>query len=237
MGILHKYNTSDAYIRSVIITVLEFLYEKITFTNIISDEKENIVKIPFFYSLTGADRFQQDHFAANTINDCIIEKFSEANYDRIPRGIVKLSSIAINTAELTNRFVRGTFSKEEDGVLRSYSANVQLLPLKLSFDCVVKIDTVNDAFKVIESFFTTFYRTTNLSMYWKNFPIDIAIGFPEEVQPTIPEELSFDTVNLITLNFSIEVETYLPVFDDTTEFFAGKRIENFEIILDSDIDI
>ena len=40
-------------------------------------------------------------------------RHAEGNYDPIPRGIITLSSFNVKSSDLVNKYVRGTFQRDE----------------------------------------------------------------------------------------------------------------------------
>ena len=59
----NKFNKDDIAERNAIAGVLHVLHERIGFTYIHDNQEEEEVKIPFYYSLAGDERFSRDFFA------------------------------------------------------------------------------------------------------------------------------------------------------------------------------
>ena len=119
---LHKYNTDNVHSRAVIVGLVNLLNTRVQYENVLSDTNIDIVTVPFFYSMTGDERFLQDYFLE--WNDCIHPKIADGNYDVIPRGIVTLESNTINTTAMTHRFVRGSYVKEVAGQLQTFNSQL-----------------------------------------------------------------------------------------------------------------
>lgn len=219
---LQKYNTDDVHSRAVIIALINLLNSKVQFQNVLSDTDFTDVTVPFFYSMTGDDRFLQDYFLE--WNQCVHPKIADGNYDVIPRGIVTLTSNTINTSAMTHRFVRAKYVKEVDGQLQTYNSFLNSIPLSMSFDIVVMVDTNLDAFKIQQSILETFYKTQVFSIGFRGFRIPCQAGFPEDYSFDKTFEFTYETENRLKLTFTIALETYYPVIDPTTTRLNSNRI-------------
>jgi hypothetical protein len=219
---LHKYNTDDVHSRAVIIGLVNLLNTRVQYTNVLSDTNVDVVTVPFFYSMTGDERFLQDYFLE--WNDCIHPKIADGNYDVIPRGIVTLTGNTINTSAMTHRFVRGSYVKEINGQLQTFNAFLNPIPLSMTFDVQIETDTNLDAFKIQQSIIETFYKTQVYSVSYKGFRVPCQVGFPEDYGLDKTFEFTYQSDAKIQIKFSLTVETYLPVVDPTTERKNSNRI-------------
>lgn len=219
---LQKYNTDDVHARAVIIALINLLNSKVQFQNVLSDTDSTNVTVPFFYSMTGDDRFLQDYFLE--WSQCVHPRIADGNYDVIPRGIVTLTSNSINTAAMTHRFVRGKYFKEVDGQLQTYNSFINSIPLSMNFEVVITVDTNLDAFKIQQSILETFYKTQVFSVGFRGFRIPCQAGFPEDYSFDKTFEFTYETENRLKLSFTISLETYYPVLDSTTTRNNSNRI-------------
>lgn len=224
---LHKFNTDDVHSRAVIIGLINVLNSRVQYTNVLSDTQEDTVTVPFFYSMTGDDRFLQDYFLE--WNDCIHPKIADGNYDVIPRGIVTLSSSSINTAAMTHRFVRAKYVKEVNGELQTYNSFLNSIPLSMNFDVVIAVDTNLDAFKIQQAILETFYKTQVYSINFKGFRVPCQAGFPEDYAFEKTFEFTYEAENRISIKFSIALETYYPVTDATTTRLNSNRMSGIGV--------
>lgn len=218
----HKYNTDNVHTRAVIVGMMNLLNQKVQYQNILSDTDVDEVTVPFYYNYGGDERFLQDYFLE--WNDCITPKMADGNYDPIPRGIVTLTGNSINTSTLTNRFVRGTYVKEINGELLTFNAYLNAIPLTMTFDVEVTTDTSLDAFKIQQAMLEVFYKTQVYSVNFRGFRVPVQVGFSEELNIEKTFEFSYGEEQKIKYKISLEVETYYPVIDPTTERFNGNRM-------------
>jgi len=223
-GFSHKYNTDDVLLRSVIVGLINSLNEQIYFNNIISDNETQLVRVPFYYAFSGDERFLQDYFS--NWSDCA-PNFVEGNYDPIPRGSLTLTGINILNTQQTSRFVRGFYLKEENGELLRYNSYLNSIPASLTFDVKILVDTVIDAFKINQEIIRVFYKTLVFRSNYAGVVVPSQAGFPENYNLEKQFEYSYGETNRITVSFTLEVETYFPIFDPKQEMFGGNRIEYF----------
>lgn len=226
MSFLEKYNVDEVFLRGVIIGLLRSLNEKVTYTQINEQQEILQIFIPFFYSMSGDESFLQDFYL--NYFDCNGESpFAEGNYDVIPRGIVNLSGVDIQTGALTSGFVRTTYNVETiTGEMKALSAYTKSIPLSLSFDVTLRIDTLLDTFKVFQSVVSTFYKVYDYSFEYGGMKIPVQVGFPETYPNDKQLEFSYSaTQKWIETKFTVQVETYYPQKDLQTERFRGNLMQ------------
>lgn len=218
---LHRFNTDNVHARAVIVGLINLLNSKVQFENIYSDTESTVVTVPFFYNFGGDERFLQDYFLH--WNDCA-PQLVDGNIDPIPRGIATLSGSTINTNMMTNRFVRGNYVKQVGGEVLTYNAFLNSIPLTMSFDVEIYADTSLDAFKIQQAVLETFYKTQVFSVEFRGFRVPCQVGFPEDqgIQKTF--EFTYQTDTTIKFACALQLETYYPVTDPTTERFGGNRM-------------
>lgn len=212
MGFNQRTNKDNVYVRSVIVGLINLLNNQIFYENVLDNNKSDIVEVSFFYSTTGDERFLQDYFMQ--WNDCIYPKKVDGNIDPIPRGVVKLSSMDIDTAGLTQRWIRGEFTKIINGKIETFSAYINSLPLKLSFDIEIQSDGMVEAFKIVQAVLETFYKVKIYNVDFRGFMIPCQVSFPEGYPVEKTLEFSYTSERMISINFNVEIESYYPVVDE-----------------------
>lgn len=225
-GFLEKYNTDEVFLRSLITAFLRTLNEKLKYRQVNDQQQILEVFVPFYYSMTGDEPFLQDFFLhyRNCETDALL---AEGNYDVIPRGIVTIGASEINTQSLGNKFVRTSYAVETvKGEMKTFSSYTNSIPLSISFDITIKVDTLLDAFKIYQSTLTTFYKTYPFSFEFEGYRIPAQVGFPEGYEMSKQLEFTYLTnPQLIDFKFSVACETYFPERDLTTERFRGNLMQ------------
>jgi len=225
-GFLEKYNLDEVFLRGIIVGLLRSLNEKVTYTQINQEQEVLEVYIPFFYSMSGDETFLQDFYLDYL--DCDGNSpFAEGNYDIIPRGVINLSGVNIDTASITNGFVRATYNVETaEGQMKAFSAYTSSIPLIMTFDVKLRADTLLDTFKIFQSVIQTFYKVYSFNVEFGGMRVPVQVGFPEQYQNDKQIEFSYlATQKYIETTFSIAVETYYPQKDIATERFRGNLMQ------------
>jgi hypothetical protein len=229
-GVHHKFNYDNIFIRTVIAGVINILNDRVYLIYRLSDTETKTHYVPFYYSLTGDERALQDFYVQ--WNDCIQPKKVDGNIDVLPRGMVKMNNVNINTSSLTNYLVRGDFVKEdENNQLLTYSAKMHSIPLKMNFEIEIQADTQEDSWKIWEKVIEVFWPTVASSVRWNYVRIPFQMGFPADMPIEKLFQWSFGSVTSQNVNtnmkFTVELETYYPIFDKNTQFFKGNQILDF----------
>jgi len=196
----------------VIAGLVNLLNNKVFYNNILGDEKYDTVQVPFYFSFTGDERYLQSHFL--NWSSCQSEQFADGNYEKIPRGIVTMSDKSIDEGALTQRFIRGTYTKMVNGNLETFSANLNPIPLHFNFDVQLITDTMTDLSKLDQIILETFYKTQMFNVSFKGFLIACTVGFPDSYTNEKDFEYSYpDDGNEFKLSFGLSLDTYYPVID------------------------
>jgi len=231
MNFLEKFNTDDVFFRGLIIGLLKNMNDKITYYQTGSDQVKREVFIPFFYSMAGDEPFLQDFYLSYA--DCDGNPaFAEGNYDVVPRGIIEFQSSRVNTSASTNKFVRATYTKEipseEGSEMKAFSAYMNPIPLEVTLNIKIKVDTTLDAFKVQQRTMQILYRNFTYYFEFEGFKVPVQVGLPDappDRQNSFQFTYGATRGEGITLNFTVSCETYLPQIDVKTERFRGNLMQ------------
>jgi hypothetical protein len=225
MALYQKYNNEDILVRAVLAGLLDILNNHIEYQQVWGNDDIEIVKVPWFYNQSGDERFMQDFYTHYA--ECLPPRPVDGNFDMIPRGTIKYSGSTINAQRITSRYVQGRYVKEVDGKLESYVSFLYSIPLQIRIDCEMWIDREITALKIEQEIRETFYKTVTYYTYYKGLRVGCTVGFPEDIAIEKNVQYSFESDNKIKLTFSLEIESYQPVFDKTTEMKATTKIKGF----------
>jgi hypothetical protein len=224
-------NTDDIFLRNLTIALLDLLNGEMTLDLARDDHKETF-NVPFVYNYGTDEGFLKD-FYIGLPSDCRIP-VAEGTYDIIPRGIVTLSSFQVKPSDITNKFVRGSFTEPERGendqqVLTGYSAQLFSLPLAIKFDVKIICDNLNKAFKIAESMLNINYA--NRVMYFQYHGVRIPAQFMFPASETVDKLYKFAMTdnNKLTISLSIDVETYFPSFEKTSKRNSKNVMERINV--------
>ena len=224
MSLYNTYNNEDIISRAVIAGMLGVLNSNVQYNQVWSNDNIETVIVPWFYNQSGDERFMQDFYTHYA--ECNFPKPVDGNFDQIPRGVITYTGSAIDSNRTTNRFVQGKYLKEIDGKLQSFVSFLYSIPLTVKFDCEVLVDNQVSALKIEQAIRESFYKTVTFYVYYKGMRLGCTSGFSDDSTIDKLIEYSFEMDNKIKLTFTIEVETYQPVFDPTTEMDANNYIKD-----------
>lgn len=225
-----RYNYDNVFNRSVIAGLLYLLNHKLTYEQVWDDNTVENVTIPFAYNFAHAkdQRFAQDNYTFFG-RECFSDKLIDGKFDMCPRFVMTYTGSQIESSNITNRFVKGTYMKDENGVLVSYTAFMYSIPLTLNFEFEGWIDTLETAFKIEQEIRNTFYKNQTFNVLYKGMKIGCRAGFPESY--TLADKTvsySFESESqLIKMSFTLAVEAYQPCFDESQSIQSDKKIEHF----------
>jgi hypothetical protein len=227
-----KWNKDDSLIRHIIVGLLADLNNKV-FYYIQKGEDRQLVKIPFHYAITGSEEFLYDNFLQDSLEDPG-NSIAMGNYNKLPIGIINMSSMSIDSASLVNKYIRGVYVKEmPDQTVRSFVSQFQMIPVNMNFDCTIKVDSLLDQFKISEALIKTLYKNNQFNvdagaLQEGTFRLASYYKMPEDYTTEKPIEFSFADNKQYTITFSIEMLSFIPSFEKSDEQFNGNRMFNID---------
>lgn len=231
-----KYNKDDSVLRHVIIGLLADLNDRVYFYIQRNNRSRIKIEIPFYYTISGDENFLHDNFLFDEIDDQG-EDIAMGNYDSIPRGVVTLSGVSVDSGSLMNKYVRGNYSKlvktNQTELLKDFSAEFQMIPIVLNFDVEILIDNQLNCFKITEALFKLLYKNNNFNVEVGHLEDGVHrlasyYKFPEDTDMQKPVEYSFGDKKEFKITFAIECQSFIPSWDMNTEMFAGNIITGLQ---------
>lgn len=228
-----KFNKDDSVIRHLIIGLLADLNQKLSFWRQVGQNQRVEVDVPFFYSVTGDENFLRDNFLFSSINgeDCVPEpEFADGNYDKIPRGIVNLSGMSIDTSKLVNKRNMGEYAKlNQNDQMEGYVAEFEMIPITLSVDVEILVSSQLDLFKVTEAIIKKMYKSNYYNVEVGHlddglYRISSYYAMPDDYSMERPIDFGFDAKENHKVSFSLEINSYMASFDFETERHIGNRM-------------
>jgi len=224
MSLWNKYNTEGVLIRGVLSGLLDIL-NSMKYTQIWGDSNEEEITLYWTYNSSGDERFNHDFYTF--YGSCMPPRPIDGNFDVLPRGVITYTGSSISSQRITSRYVQGRYIKEVEGQLESYVSYLYSIPLNVKIDCELWCDRQITALKIEQQIRETFYKTVTFYSYYKGMRIGSTVGFPDDITLEKSIQYSFESDNKIKVTFQLEIETYQPVFDPTTETKANSKIKGF----------
>jgi len=233
-----KFNKDDSVIRHIVVGLLADLNSKLSFFRQISNDERVVVDVPFFYAVSGDENFLKDAFLFSNVNGpgCDPDgQFADGNYDKVPRGIVNLTSFAVDPGKLVNKRNMGQYSMmNEDGLMEGYVAEFEMIPCVIGVDIEIIVSSQLDLFKVTESivkkmYKANFYNIDAGHLEEGTYRISSEYMMPDDYSQERPVEYSFDDKANHKITFSLEINSFVPSFDfeeDTYRKFTRTSYAN-----------
>jgi hypothetical protein len=219
MALHQRYNNENILSRAIIAGLLDILNNKIIYEQVWANEDIEQIEVPWFYNMSGDERFMIDFYTHYA--DCIPPRPADGNFDMIPRGIITYTGSVIDSVRTTSRYVQGQYLKEVNGQLQTYRSFLYSIPLYVNFECEMWLDTQVTSLKIEQLIREVFYKTITFYVYFKGMRVGCTVGFPEDITLEKNIQYSFESDNKPKLRFNLQVESYQPVFDPTTEVNAN----------------
>ena len=226
-----KFNFDDVFLRDLTVCVLDTLEGKINWVNRFSSGDVN-VKVPFYYSMSGDERFLLDSFQDDVVSN---NRFVELNTDMIPRGHVTLTSWAPKSDEFANPNVFLRMVIENKLEIKKYLTKVRAIPISAAFNLTILLRTEIDVFKCSQAIMDTIWLYRYMYFEYNFMQIDAIMVVPDSQSIEITREINMTSDNAIKMSLDFEVHTYYPAYvkNDPNVLVEPKRTKWFDNILRS----
>lgn len=233
-----KFNKDDSVVRHVVVGLLADLNSKLSFWRQISNDERATVDVPFFYAVSGDENFLKDNFLFSNVNGegCDPDgAFADGNYDKIPRGVVNLTSFAVDPSKLVNKRNMGQYSMmNEEGLMEGFVAEFEMIPVVIGVDVEILVSSQLDLFKITEAivkkmYKANFYNVDAGHLEEGTYRISSEYMMPDDYTQERPVEYSFDDKSNHKITFSLEISSFIPSFDfeeDTYRKFTRTTYAN-----------
>lgn len=203
-----KLNYDDVYFRNMTASVLDILEGEIYWTyNFSSGDRE--VVVPFYYSLTGDQKFLVDTFTDDIVSD---NRKTELNTDGTPRGVLTWTGFDIITDELNNPNVWMKVNLEDKNEIKKVLARVRSYPVTSKFEMSIFLNSENDVFKCAAAIMDTLGVYKYFQFQHNMMNIIGVVQFPESHQFEKSREINNSTKNEVKYTLNFEVKSYYPAF-------------------------
>ena len=226
-----KFNMEDVFFRDLTVCVLDTLEGQVNWVNRFSSGDVN-VNVPFYYSLTGDERFLLDSFSDDIVSN---NRYVELNTDVIPRGHITLTSYDIRAEEFANPNVWLKMVIENQTQIRKMLTKVRAVPVTAKYDLVILLNSEIDTFKCSQAIIDTLWLYRFMYFEYNFMNIDAVMILPDSNQVEITREKNLTSDNTIKLSVSFEVQTYYPAYkkEDNDSFVAPKKTKWYSNIIQS----
>ena len=225
-----RFNFEDVFFRDLTVCVLDTLEGEIWWTNKFSSGDRE-VKVPFYYSMTGDERFLLDSFSDDIVSD---NRYVELNTDIIPRGHLTMTGFDIKSDEFANPNVWLRTVVENKTEIKKVLTKVRAVPISVKYDLTILLTSEIDSFKCSQAIINTLWLYRFMYFEHNYMNIDAIMILPDSNQVEIAREVNMTTDNSIKLTVSFEVHTYYPAFrNDGTDAINPKKTRWYLNLIES----
>jgi hypothetical protein len=227
-----RFNFEDCFLRDLTVCVLDTIEGEVKWTNrFTSGDRE--VKVPFYYSMSGDERFLLDSFSDDIVSD---SRYVELNTDIIPRGHLTMTGFDIRSDEFANPNVWLRMVVESNTEIKKLLTKIRAVPISVKYDLAILLASEIDTFKASQAIINTLWLVRFMYFEHNFMNIDAVIIMPDSNTVEITREKNLTSDNTIKLTCSFEVQTYYPAFRNfgsPTQFIEPKRTKWFNNIIES----
>lgn len=222
-----RFNFEDVFFRDLTICVLDTLEGQVKWVNRFSSTDVNVT-VPFYYSMTGDERFLLDSFSDDIVSD---SRYVELNTDIIPRGHLTMTGYDIKSDEFANPNVWLRMVVENKDEIKRVLSKIRAVPISVKYDISILLSSEIDSFKCSQAIMDTLwlYRTMYFEHNFMN--IDAIMILPDTNQIEISREKNMTSDNTIKLTASVEVHTYYPAFRKDGDSVSPKKTKWYNNLL------
>ena len=203
-----RFNFEDVFFRDLTVCVLDTLEGQIKWLNRFTSG-DVFVQVPFYYSLSGDERFLLDSFADDVVSE---NRFVELNTDMIPRGHLTMTGFNIKADEFANPNVWLRMVVENEVEIRKVLGKVRAVPVTVNYDLEILLSSEIDTFKCSQAIMDTLWIYKFMYFEYNFLNIDAVILMPDTNSIEMAREKNLTSDNNIKLKVSFTVETYYPAF-------------------------
>jgi len=203
-----KFNYDETFLRDLTLTVLDTLEGRIKWVNKFSSGDVE-VDVPFYYSLSGDERFLLDSFQDDVVSN---NRFVELNTDIIPRGHITLTNWTVRSDEFRNPNVWLRDISEEKKNLKTVLRKVRAIPVTVNYELTILLKTEIDVFKSSQAILNTLWLYKFMFFEYNYMNIDAFLLIPDDTNIEIAREKNLTSDNNIKMTVNLSVQTYYPAF-------------------------
>lgn len=203
-----RFNMDDVFFRDLTVCVLDKLEGQVNWVNRFTSGDVH-VEVPFYYSMTGDERFLLDSFADDIVSN---NRFVDLNTDIIPRGHITMNGFNIKSDEFANPNVWLKMVIEDNTEIRKVLAKVRAIPISVNYELAIMLSSEIDVFKCNQAIMDTLWLYRFMYFEHNFMNIDAVMILPDSNQIEISREKNMTSDNSIKLTVSFEVHTYYPAF-------------------------
>lgn len=201
-----QYHYDDVFFRMVTISIARTLHSRVRWINKFENKKIRVL-LPFFAGIPGSERFLLDAFV-----DDIPDKRVELDTTQKQRGVVTMKSVTSLDDQFSNPNQYISKSGKINNELREIWSRIKAIPVSIAYDLEIRLDNALEIDIVIGKLMNVLFNYRFTSIEYFGQKIDIFLKLPPDKGIDIPREIKMDGEITPKITFSLEVQTYYPIF-------------------------
>jgi hypothetical protein len=202
------FNSNNTFFRDLTVCVLDKMEGEVRWVNKFTSGNIDVI-VPFFYAMSGDERFLLDAFSDDVVSD---SRYTELNTDSIPRGHVTMGGVDVVSDEFCNPniWLKNVF--ENGSELISKITKMRAIPVSVKYTIEILLANEIDVFKCTTALLDTLWLYNFVNFEFNGMYIDAVILLPDTNQITIDRNKTMTSDNTISVSFDIDVKTYYPSY-------------------------
>ena len=149
-------------------------------------------------------------------------------YNSIPRCLVTVNGLNLETDQLTSPYVNGQLQYESDDSIYTFVGEFRRVPIKLTVNCKYYVDSWGDLMELTQHIITKLAFVQTYTVSYLGQAIRCSYTIPTSVDGEYTTELDGMTQDnkLRTTELQLEIETNIPVWEPRTIMSTEDRIIN-----------
>lgn len=164
--------------------------------------------LPIYFYNTGDEVFLYDSMNSDNPTNSI------ESAQQVPRMVLSLGNISVDSQQLSNPHVRGEFIFNANGRDSVFSSSIRRIPLNFKVNCVVTVSNVIEQLRFIELIMLILYRTPTFNFQYLSKTNYGSYSISDDFETERNLELGFDsTSRRPTVGFNVDIDLQYPAID------------------------
>lgn len=183
-------------------------------------------RIPHFIIHTGDDTMYLSVKGQNASIEPLEISNENYVYNSVPRCLVTVGGINLETDQLTNPYVHGQMQYESEDNIYTLVGEFRRIPIKLTVNCKYYVDNWGDMMELTQHIISKLAFIQTYTVSYMGQAIRCSYNIPTDLDHEYTAELDGTTQDnkLRTTEISLDIETNFPVWEPRTMIFAGNYI-------------
>lgn len=235
---INKKNNTGSFIRAAIAGALDFFNRNVSIVQTV-DNVDTDYAIKFYYHFGQDEQFMKDFFVERD-KGCLLHEHPEGNFEMRPLGVVKFNGFSLRTSDMTNKYVRGTYTADSyDGnnmrVRSAFSAYLMRLPMTIKMSVDLHADNLGQAMVMMEALLTGIYKSNVVYFQYGGLRVPAELLMADDIALEKKVDFTYADNQTAHAKFDVEMNTTFPIFDAQTSTYRKNIIREFRLNFEDEL--